>query len=152
MHAHPAGPGPDSPSGPGDRIDPPAWHLTLADSELAAVDAVADGHITLRLAAAQLRHPHSGAPGHAPGLSLIFGGAELVGTPAPGRLREARLWLDGRWQAGCPVPGHWAAAQPGHTLRLEVTGAWGDTWQLTASSLTVALPPGGLNWQPWLHC
>lgn len=152
MRFPPAGPLSGASPSDGDGADLPGWRLTLADSELAGLDPTADGCITLRLAAAQLRHPHNGAPGHAPGLSLAFGGAQLFGTPAPGRLREARLWLEGQWQAGCPVPGHWAAAEAGPPLRLEVTGAWGDTWQLTARTLTVALPPGGLDWRPWLHC
>lgn len=131
------------------------WLMQLADSELGLALRLADGRLVLPLAAAHLRHPMTGAPGHAPGLGLVLDGAQLTGELLPGRVRDGRLWDGSRWLAEWPVPSVWHAggASP---LRLEWTGPYGDAATITARALRCELQPGAQPieqaWQPWLHC
>lgn len=139
-------------AGPADTAPAKPWQLILADSELAAADLDTESQtLTLRLAAAHLRHPASGEAGHARGLALVLTQAQWQGQPQPGRLRDGRLWLGQGWQPGCAMPGHWQAP-PGQWLQLEWDGAWGDRVQVRARAISVRLPDGALDWRPWLHC
>lgn len=113
----------------------PPLRLTLADSELAAVESVAEG-LVLRLAAAQVawQAPH-GQPMHGfcTGVRLHFAGSRVVsqaGTPF-GRIAQGRLTLDARPLSGLAVPGQWTGR-----LVLQLDG--GDRYhlQVHAAGLT----------------
>lgn len=143
---------------------PPTWQLILADSELAGCAAApgaetgAGATVVLAFAAAHLRQA-GGDSGHAPGLRLVLTDATIDGEIGPGRLREGRLWHGGRWQGGWTVPGRLGAAA-GVPLRLELTGAHGDTLTVTAHALQAMFSgpdghgdaSGPAGWRPWLHC
>jgi hypothetical protein len=106
--------------------------LRFADSEVAAVEAVAGG-VSIRLSAAQVEQAGA-APGDKPvagyarGVVLWFDGAA---APAPdalfGRIAAGRIHLGGTWRSTVPLP-------LSHCESIELELSFANRSQLTLSA------------------
>ncbi|RZS54731.1 putative adenylyl cyclase CyaB [Sphaerotilus mobilis] len=123
-----------------------AWHLDLADSELAEIRLDADGGLQLRLAVAVLvpsaaQRAEGVEAEHALGASLRFEAvdgidAATLAEVTPGRIRSARVvGVDTGRTLALPCPGTLTGS-----LRLELAPAHGPALAVRAAGVTVSLP------------